>query len=350
MRRTIGIAALLIALAWVLPTAGAQAKVGRSFWGVEYTRPGIKARDFRTMHKGRVGIVRIVLWRSQAQADNWRSYDRIIGGLARRRIAVLPDLMGTQGNYTLPLGSQSAQQGWKQYVHSAVARYGPGGSYWSGPYHHQFGSRAKPKPVKNWQVWNEPSLPKYFPTNSPVKDYARLLNLSHDAIRGAAKHTRVVLAGLPGAVVDPPYRGWKYLNKLYRVKGVKHNFDIAAFHPYSRTVGSLHRQMKKFRRVMRRHRDRHSKVWVTEFGYGSARPNGRLNFGRKGQARMLHRTFKVLRHKHRRWNVRGVVWYQWRDPDNAGDANDCTFCASAGLLHANYRPKPAWRAFKRFTH
>src|SRR5207249_10552483 len=106
-------------------------------------------------------------------------------------------------------------------------------------------------------------------------------------------------------------------------------------------------QMSKFRRVMRRHGDGRKRVWITEFGYGSARFNHRLNYGLDGQARMLRRTFRLFREKRRQWKVRGVIWYNWRDP--AGGNSDCSFCSSSGLLRSNRQAKPAYRAFKRIA-
>jgi hypothetical protein len=334
-------------LALLLWVPGANAKVRRSFWGVQIA--GTTSRDFHKMHRARVGTVRLGLYQAEigSSSFNWSASDHIIGNLASRGIRSLPILLASQSNPPPPIGSASARKNWKAFVHHVVARYKPGGRYWHGPYHAQHPG-AKPKPVKYWQVFNEPSLPKYFPTSSPVKDYARLLNLSHDAIRSASRHARIVLAGLPGVVVDRPYRGWKYLNRLYRVKGVKHNFDIAAFHPYSHHVRDLSSQMRKFRRVMKRHGDKHAQVWITEFGYGSGKRNGRLNFGLKGQARMLKRSFRLMLHKRKRWNLHGVIWYDWRDP--AIRNPDCSFCSTAGLLRANFRAKPALRAFEHFSH
>jgi hypothetical protein len=340
MRRALGLAALLIVLVFAFPQAGAQANVRRSFWGVEYTSP-TSTRDFRLMHRAHVGTVRFVLWHSVVQANGWSPYDRLIRGLAKRRLQGLPDLLNNPANYTPPI-SGSAAQSWTQFAHAAVARYGPRGSFW-----HAHPGLPK-KPLRAWQVGNEPSLPKYWPTKSPVRDYARFLKITHGAIKSARSHAKVVLAGLPGIVVDPRYRGWRFLSRLYGVSGVKRHFDIAAFQPYSHHVRDIGRQMRKYRRVMRRHGDKHTRVWITEFGYGSGRFDHRLNRGKKGQARMLRKTFRVFRHRRRHWNLRGVVWYEWRDPAQRNP--DCSFCSSAGLLRSGFSKKPAYRAFKRIAH
>ena len=48
------------------------------------------------------------------------------------------------------------------------------------------------------------------------------------------------------------------------------------------------------------------------------------------------------------WELNPVVWFDWRDPTN-GAGGYCSFCASAGLLRHNSKPKPAYRAFRHFT-
>jgi polysaccharide biosynthesis protein PslG len=351
MRGKIGVAGLLTAVVMVLPVASAQA-VGRSFWGVvDSSSPS--AQDFDQIRDSRAGVVRIPLFQKQPEilpgVIDWSSTDQMIGGLASRGIAVLPTLIPNLADYAPPI-SGSAAQAWVQFAHDAVARYGRGGSYWSGPlapYHVQFGLGAPIKPVPAWQVGNEPSLPKYWPTNSKVKDYARLLKITHDAIRGVDPNATIVLAGLPGAVVKAPWRGWSFLNRLYGVPGAKQHFDVAAFHAYAHKLDDIPPQMKKFRGVMKSHGDGSTMIWITEFGYGSDPPNGRLNRGLSGQANMLRKAYELFLERRKRWNLRGVIWYEWRDP--GAEVPNCSFCSSAGLLFSDSQPKPAYSAFEHFT-
>jgi polysaccharide biosynthesis protein PslG len=331
--------ALVACLAVVLPAGVASAR-GRSFWGVEYTNP-TSSRDFRLMHRAHVGTVRIPLWHSVVSSSGWSPYDRIVGGLANRRIRVLPDLVNNPGDYTPPI-SGGARTAWTQFAHDAVNRYGPGGSFW----------RAHPRlprvPIRAWQVGNEPNLQKYFPSSHPVRDYATLLKITHSAIRGANRHAKVVLAGMPALRSQfVKFPGVRFLARLYRVRGIKRAFDIAATHPYAENMRQLRRAMTRIRSVMRRHGDKRTRVWITELGYGSAPFNHHLNFGRRGQARMLHKTFGLVHRKRRAWKIKGVVWYDWRDPAQRNP--DCSFCSTAGLLKSDFHPKPSYRAFKRLA-
>jgi hypothetical protein len=325
----------------------AESTAGGEFWGVNDTT-GDSSRDFNMMRRARVGIVRLDVYQQEVETApgvfDFSSYDQIIGDLASRSIPVLPVLVVSQSHPPPPVASAGARQDWKDFVQAVVARYKPGGAYWQSPYQAQHPG-AKARPISSYQVFNEPSLQKYFPSSNPVRDYATLLKISHDAIRSTYNHAQVVLAGLPGFT---QVRGWKFLDQLYRVKGVKRDFDIAAVHPYSPNLFYLRSQMRKFRKVMAQHGDRRTPIWVTEIGYGSAHPNGALglNKGLHGQARMLTASFKLLRKERRHWHVYGVIWFQWRPQPRI---SDCTFCSSSGLLRTDYRAKPALGAFERFT-
>ena len=89
-----------------------------------------------------------------------------------------------------PLDSASDEQAWQDFLQAAVARYGPGGSYWAHDYHQQFGTAAKPLPIQSWQIWNEPNLEKYFAPKPSAEEYARLLEISHDVIKSQDPQAR----------------------------------------------------------------------------------------------------------------------------------------------------------------
>jgi hypothetical protein len=99
---------------------------------------------------------------------------------------------------------------------------------------------------------------------------------------------------------------------------------------------------------MRKTGDRKKPMWITEVGWGSAKPKGHssLNAGLEGQKRLLKKSFKLLLHKRHKWKIKRVLWFTWRDPLNPGA---CSFCGSAGLLRYNRTKKPAYNAYVKFT-
>jgi hypothetical protein len=356
MRNRVALVLSLSVLVLVGSSSTAQGSIGHRFFGVWYGLESLSSQDLNRMDQGRVGMVRWPFYWNRAEPSpgnfEWTVSDRIVGDLASKGIRVLPIVYASPAyisdDYRVPpLKSQSDRQYWKQFLREAVRRYGPGGEYWTNPglYLAQH-PLAKPVPIRAWQVWNEPNLPHYFLAKPPVRKYAELVRISHAAIKGEDPKAKVVLAGMP------PYAAgihtWRFLDRFYRVPGIKRMFDFAALHPYAPTIRLVRQAIVKTRKAMKRHGDGHTPLWISEIGWGSAHGGGDLNRGLHGQARMLKRSFRLIKRHRRAWRIKGVIWYIWRDP---GSASDCgsTFCESAGLFRYGGSSKPAWRAFKHFT-
>jgi hypothetical protein len=283
--------------------------------------------------------------------------DEDIGALASHGIRLFPYLWGSPpwvagAPQDPPVDSAQQEEGWRRFLEAAVARYGPGGSYWTHGYRQQYGADAKPLPIRSWQIWNEPNLKKFFTPGQDVdqsaQKYARLLEISHDAIQSQDPQAQIVLAGLPGF---GDVTAWDFLDRLYRVPGIERDFDAAALHPYAPNIIELRDQVEQLRGTMAKHGDQQTPLWFTELGWGSGPPDRfRLNKGLKGQAILLTAAFKVIVNRRSAWNVQRVFWFDWRDPAPASKlAGTCSFCLSAGLLSYNRNPKPAYLAFKGFA-
>jgi polysaccharide biosynthesis protein PslG len=353
VRRATGLAALTAAIALLLPAGIAQG-AKPSFFGVVTASSRLGDEDFQRLSAGRVATIRRTLFWSQVEQVkgqfNWSAPDRVIGGLASRGIRFFPTVYGSPRFVAKkpakpPLGSKSDRRKWKEFLRQAVNRYGPGGTYWTGPYPAQHPGAA-PVPITAWQIWNEPNLDKFFPPRPSPRRYARLLRISHEAIRGADPTAKIVLAGMPGFAGD--IKAWNFLDRLYRVRRVRRSFEAATVHPYSSRLRGVRIQVKRVRRVIRKHGDGHTPLWITELGWGSHHPDRfGLNKGRRGQKRMLTRSFRLIERKRRRWHIQRLFWFEYRDPPRGYKA--CSFCPYAGLLERDRDPKPAWQAFKRFT-
>ena len=159
--------------------------------------------------------------------------------------------MGTGQLAKPPIFTTADRQAWRDFVTRAVARYGPGGSYWGAPYHNEFGANATPYPITAWQVWNEPNLKKYFSPGATIQQsaqkYATLLDIAPSAIRSRdtqAIKNKVLFAGMPG--VGDSTAGI-FLNNVYKVAGSKGDFDGASLHPYSCSVDGVRDEMVSFR-------------------------------------------------------------------------------------------------------
>jgi hypothetical protein len=312
-------------------------------------------RDLRKMQSTGVHTLRFAInWFSvQPRRNRIRlgPTDKLIGDLAARGIRAAPFVYGSprwvaNKRNQPPLGSPRKVRAWRRFLTLIVNRYGRGGSYWSGAFQQQHPA-ARSRPVKSFQIWNEPTLPKFFPRKRTVRKYAKLVRIAHGAINRADRRAKVVLAGLTGFAKP---RAWVFLKKLYRVKGFKRKFDAAALHPYAANMRQFRSELRRMRRVMKRRHDKRTALWLTEVGWGSQRHTRRfpLNKGKQGQKRMLKKSFQLVLRKRRSWHLQRLFWFHWRDPAR-GSGRYCSFCPSAGLLRHNHRPKPAYRAYRRLV-
>jgi hypothetical protein len=361
---TLGLFATSSLLAIAVVTApAASARVPRGFYGIVEGTPLTHA-DFNRMGNARVGSLRVQFYWPSIQPKhrgplNWGFIDQKIAEAARQHISILPILVGTPAyeangcvsqtcSRRIRVGTKSKRQDWQAFVKAAVRRYGRNGDFW----------RANPSlpygPITRWQIWNEQNNPKQ---HNPAKVYAKLLTASDKAIRGVDAKARIMLGGMFGTPKGgKSSRAWSYLSALYKAGAGKH-FDAVALHPYSPTISGIGKQIKRIRRVLKRHHDAKRPTFITEIGWGSSRKRhagtgsrgAAFNVGPEQQKRKLTQSFGLLTSNRRTWRIGGVYWYQWKDPKNAPPGL-CAFCYSAGLYKADGRTaKPALSGYKRFT-
>ena len=229
-----------------------------------------------------------------------------------------------------PLGSPRAREGWQQFVRLAVERYGRDGTFWRGEFSERYPG-AQPRPIRLWQVWNEPNLRNTFQPEPNPEQYGELLRLSERAIHGAQPDARIALGGVPGPA---PFPGWEWLDRLYQVEGVENLFDVVAVHSYNANMREFRAHLRRFRNTMRRNGDRRTRIWLSEIGYGSAHGDHAINLGPRGQAKALRAAFRTVRKHRRQFRIARVSWFNWRDPDLDSYRGGCEWCPHAGLFDA----------------
>jgi Glycosyl hydrolase catalytic core/Beta-galactosidase len=363
MRSLVGCALALAVLSWGVAAAPASAQVPREFWGVIPIN-NLSAQEINKMGAANVGTLRqLVLWPEiEPSRDNynWSYLDFLVAGAAANGIEILPFPYGTPSwvkvkcrklgrkkCVRVPPLSKDGRAAWIDFLQDFVGRYGPQGAFWTDttdaydpPY----------LPITEVQVWNEPSSQTYWQPKPKPKQYGALVKISHDAIAAVDPGVQIVLAGLfPSPELGEQYRFTKFLQKLFQVKGIGDYFDIAAFHPYARTIARLRNQITTIRQVMSRGGVGGKPLWITELGWGSAPPvaNRPLIKGVEGQRDHLISGFELIESNRNQWNLAGVIWYSWRDPGI--EYGNCPFCSSSGLLERNGDPKPSWFAYLGFT-
>jgi hypothetical protein len=353
--------AVILAMLAVPLFAASTASAARSeFYGI--AQGTLDLQDYEGMQAAKVHTERFLLrWKSVEPTKGsfqWTDVDNFIGQLASHGIRPLPFLWGSPswvGSGAIaqpPLGSAADQTAWKDFLTRAVARYGPGGSYWGAPYHSKYGASAIPLPVQAWQVWNEPNLKKFFTPGATVaqsaQKYVQLLKISHDAIKAKDPKALIVLAGMPGFGDST---AWGFLDNIYAVAGVKNYFDVTALHPYARDLDEFRRELLQFRASIVNHSDAATPIWLTEWAWGSGPPDQYgHNVGLSGQQTLLNNSVKLVLSQRTAWNVQRMYWFLWRDPaPGSFYAHLCSICGTAGLFTYNRTAKPAYNTFKAFT-
>ncbi|NWJ47722.1 MAG: hypothetical protein HXX08_17860 [Chloroflexi bacterium] len=150
-----------------------------------------------------------------------------------------------QPNYSMP-----DINAWRTYVATVVNRY-------------------KDR-VRYWEIWNEPSDTKYFNIadfNQRAQNYAQLLQVSYDTIKGIDGGLQVVTGGISG--FDVPF-----LEEVI-ARGGSGKFDILGVHPYVNFPASPESkywsdtQLAYFEAFAARVG---KPVWATEFGWDTRGP------------------------------------------------------------------------------
>lgn len=350
----------LAACALVVASAGlAEGAAGKRFFGVA-PQGALGSADFKRMGKGKVGTVRVpIFWFAIDGAApsgdfDFSSIDSVVGEAARNGVDVLPFLYGTPNWVATKLDNRRCGSGcaayapstkaalaaWREFVAATVARYGRQGSFW-------IENPTIPKrPIRAWQIWNEQNSRSFFAPEEAPRRYARLLDVASAAVEAEDRRADVVLGGMPQlAGSRKATAGSKYLRQLYRVGGVERDFDGVAVHPYGAKLQAVRDQVESFHGEIRRAGDSRAELWITETGWSSASGGNPLNVGKRGQAQRLRQAFEYFRDQRNRLEIKAVTWFSWTD----SKVSICDWCANAGLFSAKLKPKPAWRAFTKFS-
>lgn len=346
-RKILSILVLVAAMAW---PAAAHAYLPPGFIGVSPQSPA-NAKDFELMRSAGVESVRLPLYWTAVQESpptlaeaNWDGFDHEVKLAAEADIRVMPFVWGSPEwaapqVIDLPVRSAWQRWGWSKLLREAARRYGPNGSFWEENPELPF------LPIRLWEIWNEENIVTFADRPDPV-GFARLIRISGRALHGVDPGAKVILGGFFGRPlqIPPNMASGDFLTRLYRAGNVKRHFDGVALHPYVARARAMGAQIENLRRIMRKHRDAATPIYVTELGWGSRSGPTRWERGLYGQARQLSRAFAMLSANRLRWRVGGAWWFTWTD-----EGGGCGFCRSAGLLTEKRKAKPAWYRFNAWT-
>jgi hypothetical protein len=243
---------------------------------------------------------------------DWSFDDRIAAALALHGLRWLPIIDYTAGwAQTIPGQDHSpprSASGYAAYAGAFAARYGPGGSFWA---EHP---TISPRPVTDYEIWNEPDGGHFWLPRPDPRGYASLYAAARTAIKAADPAGRVLIGGL----TNPPV----FLPALLAARpDLRGHIDGVAIHPYAPSPPAILAVVNADRALLRSLGLADVPLYVTEFGWAS-RPQGARDWIppplRPGYIRA---SFQALAHSD--CGIGGVILYTWvtpeRDPVNEYD-------------------------------
>lgn len=346
-RLAAGTIALLGTLALCVPAASLAAPAAPpGFFGVDGTNPATD--DFRFMARGDVGIYRAVIpfgaiKPRPGQPYNWSYPDYLVLEAARSGIDLLPILYGSppwisQEISAPPIHSSAAREEWRQFLAAITARYSPGGHFWQ---QHPYQPR---RPIRVWQVWNEPNSITWWGPRPNPWEYAGLLRRSERAIHSVDPAARILTAGIVAHPTNSKaIPGRTFLRKLFSSRRIAGVADAVAYHPYSSSVKGVGRQLAGARKSLRGTPGARLPLWMTEIGWGTTGPRAHpLIKTPRGQNRALRQTFEMLLRRRVKLGIERALWYHWSD-----EIDDlCLWCETSGLLDSRLQPKRIFGTFR----
>jgi hypothetical protein len=323
------------------------------------------AAEVRTMAKSGVTALRAPFywWAAQpyrdagavpaAERDEFRSVggrptrfsatDPLVAAASRSEIALLPVVLGTPSWAARhPERGNSPPAGTKPYaafLTALIDRYGPGGSFWD---EHP---DVPERPIREWQIWNEPDHLRYWSDQPYARDYVELARAAGRAIDEADPGARTVMAGFAD-------RSWDSIAALYRA-GAKGVFDVVAIHPYTFEVRNVLRIVRYARRALRRAGDGRRPLWLTEVTWSSGlrpgHPARPFETTPPDQADRLAKALPLLLRTRHELRVERIFWENWI----SGDRNHADPFDFSGLRvlrpDGTVDTKPAFAEFKRIA-
>ena len=273
-------------------------------------------------------------------------YDEYVGTVAEHGLSILPVLFdpptwrssrparnAAYGTY--PPKSFKAMG---RFAAQVARRYGPKGSFWRE-------NRGIPKrPIRAWQVWNEPNLPPYWPTGPNAREYTAMLRAVAKALRKVDRKAEIVTGGLPQSGIKGAKPLVGFLKGMYKAGARKH-FDTLGLNPYARSKRQLVKRIRSVRRVMNRKKHKRARIWITEMGWATGGPKSRFSVSPEKQAKLVRQALRTARKKRKRFRIRGAVYFGWKD--SAPYRGVDFWGLHTGLNDVDGNPKPALDAFSR---
>jgi len=344
---------LLAAVALFFASAPPASALPEKFFGLHWS-PYQSAADMEAVAHSGAKYYHLQLSRTSNVAA---TYDSIFQLAWEQGITILPYLYGGG-----PTGSQfptleqleaegSGPGTWIWFVYDVVHRYGFQGDFWNG--------KSNPKPVPEWEVWNEPNLRDNNPGGLSVypESYTRFARRIAVAIQAAQKEksgvgTRVNFGNLFSAATTMEGSNYKSMNVglfLEKAKNVDPggaNFTGLALHPYSFSGGTagVETNVNFAREKLNQFFGGSTKeIWITELGWVIVGDPAHPGVSEEVQSQNLTGSFNWIQSVQASKNIQSLIYYNYHDFSSA------QWDGTAGLRRLDNSFRPAWYAFQAQT-
>ena len=347
MRLLTMLALLLAGLALPAAAGAAPRTVPQGWLGVTVDGPVAPGDDgeWDRMPSAGVESVRVAFRWSQLHPVEGAPFDfavtdAVVAAAAARGLRVLPVVQEPPAWAAVHPGDPASPPRDPEAVRAVfsalVDRYGPQGRFW------QERPDLPRLPIRAWQVFNEPSMTRFWSEQPFAARYVATLRGAADGVRSADPGAKVILAGLTNF-------SWKDLKRLYAA-GAGGLFDAVAVHPYSRKPIYVLRIIRNVRRTMDRAGDRSVPIWLTEFSWAGAKgladEHDLFDATPRQQARRLDTFMRLLTAARRELKIARAYWYTWLSVEGRGEFD------YAGLRRVRDERRvaaPVLRAFTRWA-
>lgn len=368
----IALAIVVLSAAWLCSAGTAAAKrLPYGFSGVVYSGPGYAppypgiAGDFARMRRAGVESVRLDVQWQLVEPDRgvlrFDLLDPMVEASAKHRMDLLPMVWTTPrwasqqpGRPDFAIWSPANTSDYAAFLQQLIHRYGPRGDFWR---EHK---RLPKRPIRAWQIWNEPSARYWWATPDYRSSYVALLKAAYPAVHAADRGAKVVMAGLASflsSTSGETSTNWEDLDAFYR-NGVRGYFDVAAVHAFSYRVKDVMRTVAKVRAVMRDNGDRRKPIYATEVSWPALNPllppSRHLGFevSPRGQRERLAATYRRFA-RDRSLGVTRAYWNSWSSSYGIDSCNpapgpfEFVGLVQRGCQQSAYRPTPLLKAYTR---
>lgn len=330
---------------------GPPARSGLPAYGIQaWQSYRLRRPDFRLLRRSGVGFYRFNLLtssRDDRDPPPVRTYDRLIAAAVQERVELLPVLMRSRPREGSPREQRAEppegplqRAEWRRRVRLLAERYGPGGSFW------RKRPRLPHRPIRVWEVWNEPNIPQFWDGRRPnPREYGSLLRETRSALRAVDPGARIVSGGIASR-----HSGARYLGAALDAAGPC-SVDALSIHPYAPTVAEVMRYLVEARAVADSRGLRDAELWTTEIGWRvGGGGNSAIEASRvetpAAQARALDRFLAATTRRRAELRLGPTFAFAMRDRVDpvTGDVDN-----KSGLRLADDTPRPAWRVLERWA-